>query len=140
MSNLTPFQILDGGIATELERRGHDLNDDLWSARLLLEHPDEIVAVHSDYLAAGADIITSCSYQATVTGFKKIGVDATEAQQLIVDSVKLAQEACREFAAANPESSPKLVAAGVGPFGAALADGSEYSGNYQLGTVWTWIH
>lgn len=131
LNEIKPFQILDGGLATELENRGHNLNDDLWSARLLLEQPDEIVAVHRDYLDAGADIVTSASYQATVGGFEKIGVNGEDAQGLISRSVDLARQACQEFLSTSP-TVPVKVAAGVGPYGAALADGSEYTGDYPL--------
>ena len=125
-------QILDGGLATELEKRGHNLDDDLWSARLLIEHPNEILAVHREYLDAGADIVTSSSYQATVDGFVKLGKQKSEAEQLITRSIKLAQQACHEFASVNPSESSKQVAAGVGPYGAAQADGSEYTGAYRV--------
>lgn len=129
---MTSFRILDGGLATELERRGHDLNDDLWSARLLKEQPDEIVAVHRDYLDAGADIVTSSSYQATVSGFQKFGVSREDAQDLIVQSVQLSKQACREFESEHPAGLARQVAASVGPYGAALANGSEYTGVYGL--------
>lgn len=123
---------MDGGLATELEKRGHDLNDDLWSARLLLEQPAEITTVHRDYLEAGSGIVTSASYQATISGYRQAGVARSEAEQLIVRSVALARQACQDFAIANPNCLPRKVAAGVGPYGAALADGSEYTGNYDL--------
>ena len=98
----SPFkniQILDGGLATELENRGHNLNDELWSARLLVDQPEEITAIHSEYLEAGADIVTSASYQATIKGFAQLGKRRSEAEKLIVRSVKLAQHACEKFAA-----------------------------------------
>ena len=117
--------ILDGGLATELERRGHDLSDAMWSARLLLDDPEALRDVHADYLDAGADVVVSASYQATVEGFSRLrDLDEGMAQDLIRRSVRLACEARGDRAA--------LVAASVGPYGAALADGSEYTGSYDL--------
>ena len=118
--------ILDGALATELEARGFDINDELWSAKALIEAPELIKAVHLDYLQAGADIITSASYQATIEGFMRSGLSHDKAADLIRLSVKLAKEACKGF-------TNKLVAASIGPYGAYLADGSEYSGDYPIG-------
>ncbi len=127
--------ILDGGLATELEARGCDLDDDLWSARVLLEDHDLIRAVHRDYLEAGADCIVSASYQASVDGFRRRGLSEEEAAQLVVKSVELAIEA-RDAFWANPKNRTNrlrpLVAASVGPYGAYLADGSEYGGRYGV--------
>ncbi|MEO8229563.1 MAG: homocysteine S-methyltransferase [Chloroflexota bacterium] len=129
--------ILDGGLATELERRGNDLSDPLWSARLLIEAPGEIVAAHLAYFRAGARVATSASYQASFEGFGARGMDRLKATELIGRSVELAREARRQHRA---ESSPArdgrepslFVAASVGPYGAVLADGSEYRGDYRL--------
>ena len=118
--------VLDGGLATELERRGADLRDRLWSARLLLEDPDLIREVHGDYFAAGADVAISASYQASFDGFAERGLSRSRASELMRRSVELAREA----AAAAGED--RLVAASVGPYGAFLADGSEYDGRYDL--------
>ncbi len=115
--------ILDGGLATELERRGADLRDALWSARLLLEDPDLIRAVHADYFAAGADVAISASYQASFEGFAERGLDRERAAELMRRSVELAREAA---------GGDRIVAASVGPYGAVLADGSEYVGRYGL--------
>lgn len=127
--------ILDGGLATELEQRGHDLSDDLWSARLLLEAPAAIRQLHTDYLAAGADCIISASYQATLPGFRRRGLNEDEAAALLRLSVQLALEA-RDAFWAEPENRRgrlrPLVAASIGPYGAYLADGSEYTGDYRL--------
>ncbi len=106
--------LLDGGLATELEARGHDLSDRLWSARLLLDAPEEIRAVHRSYLAAGADCVVTSSYQASTAELRRCGADP---RAVLLRSVALAKGA-------------PLVAAGVGPYGAALADGSEYTGRY----------
>src|SRR6185503_14630032 len=89
--------VLDGGLATELERRGCDLRDPLWSAKVLVDEPERIREVHLDYLRAGADVITSASYQATFAGFARRGLGQEQAAQLLVQSVRLAQEARAEF-------------------------------------------
>ena len=65
--------LLDGGLATELEKLGHDLNDSLWSARLLSANPEAIYKTHFSYLDAGADCITSATYQASIPGFVGAG-------------------------------------------------------------------
>ena len=124
--------VLDGGLATELEARGHDLSDDLWSARLLLDAPEALADVHSAYLEAGADCVVSASYQATLEGFRRRGVGATEARECLRLSVALAGDARDAFwKTAPPGRCRPLVAASVGPYGAALADGSEYTGRYD---------
>ena len=137
---ITPFLqrqgalILDGGLATELERRGCDLSDEMWSARLLRDDPDLIRQVHLDYYWAGADCCTSASYQATVSGFMGRGLPAEAARDLIRLSVSLVSEARDAFWAAqtDPRRLRPIVAASVGPYGAYLADGSEYTGSYDL--------
>ncbi len=130
-----PALIIDGALATELERRGCNLKDDLWSAKILLEQPEKIKEVHYDYFKAGADCAITASYQATIAGFMKRGLSETDAIDLIQKSVRLAVEARDEFWAdeANRVGRSKpFVAASVGPYGAFLADGSEYRGNYGL--------
>lgn len=138
---LTPFLeqqgtlILDGGLATLLEARGHDLRDHLWSARLLRDDPQAIVDAHSDYLQAGADCIISASYQATIPGFMRAGLSRTEAVDLLQRSVILARQARDAFWQKEAPRGGRLrplVAASVGPYGAYLADGSEYTGAYGL--------
>jgi homocysteine S-methyltransferase len=119
--------ISDGGLATELEARGHDLSDPLWSAKLLADAPQEIVAVHATFFRAGAAIATTASYQASFDGFAARGIDRNEAAGLLRRSVELAK-AARDEARADG----LIVAASVGPYGAALADGSEYRGRYGL--------
>lgn len=121
--------VLDGGLATELERRGHDLSDDLWSARLLRDDPAEVVATHAAYFAAGARVATSASYQASFEGFAAAGLDRAEAERLLRESVRLA---ARARDAAEDDGVPRWVTASVGPYGAVLADGSEYRGDYGL--------
>ena len=126
--------ILDGALATELEKRGANLNHTLWSAKLLIENPALIKQVHLDYLHAGAAIITTASYQASFEGFAKEGYSKKETEQLMNLSVTLAREAIDEFLNTTPsaQSQAPLVAASIGPYGAALADGAEYRGNYNV--------
>jgi homocysteine S-methyltransferase len=129
-----PCVILDGAMATELEARGCDLHDPLWSAKVLLETPDLIREVHADYFAAGADCAITASYQATFQGFAQRGLSTDESADLMRLSVKLACEARDQFWNRNRSSSrvKPVVAASVGPYGAFLADGSEYRGDYGL--------
>lgn len=124
--------VIDGALATELEAHGCDLEDPLWSAKVLLEQPQLIKQVHRDYFDAGASIAITASYQATPQGFARRGIGEEDALDLVALSVRLADEARREHAAANPDGKPLLVAGSVGPYGAYLADGSEYRGDYTL--------
>lgn len=128
------FLILDGGLATELEARGYDLNHPLWSAHLLLKDPKAIRDLHLDYLHAGADCIISSSYQASIPGFLARGISKDGGRSLLKKSVELAREARDEFCERSHDqiSLPPLVAASVGPYGAFLADGSEYVGRYEI--------
>ena len=118
--------IADGGLATELEARGHDLSDALWSARLLVDAPQEITAVHAAFFRAGATIATTASYQASFDGFAARGIGRDDTVRLLRRSVELAKNARDDVGGAGQ------VAASVGPYGAALADGSEYRGRYGL--------
>jgi homocysteine S-methyltransferase len=125
--------ILDGALATELERRGADLFDPLWSAKLLIEAPALIQAVHRDYFAAGADVATTATYQATFAGFRGRGLDHHATVRLLRDAVALAATARDEFWSTPANRTGRrrpLVAASIGPYGAMLADGSEYRGHY----------
>ncbi|MDQ1052738.1 homocysteine S-methyltransferase [Arthrobacter sp. SORGH_AS 212] len=122
----------DGALATELEVRGCNLDDPLWSAKVLLEQPGLIRDVHRDYFAAGARIATTASYQATPQGFAGRGMTEQEALDLVALSVQLAGEARRDHLAHHPEAGPLFIAGSVGPYGAYLADGSEYRGDYAL--------
>jgi homocysteine S-methyltransferase len=129
------FAMLDGALATELENRGADLDDDLWSAKVLIEAPEMINEVSYAYLLAGADIIATATYQASFEGFEKAGIDRSHASSLMQLSVDLAVLARETFwsSAENRRFRLKpLVAGSIGPYGACLADGSEYSGNYGL--------
>ncbi|CUR59321.1 putative homocysteine S-methyltransferase [metagenome] len=118
--------LLDGGLATLLERHGHDLSSHLWSARLLRDDPAAIERAHREFFAAGAEVATTASYQVSFEGFGAEGADRDEVEQLLRRSVALA-------AAARDAVAPDgWVAASVGPYGAVLADGSEYRGDYDL--------
>jgi len=117
--------VLDGGLATALEHAGHHLGDELWSARLLRDDPGAIQAIHRRYLEAGADCLTTASYQASFPGFASAGMSRPEAVALLVRSTELARGAVGSL------SSNALVAASVGPYAAYLADGSEYTGRYD---------
>jgi homocysteine S-methyltransferase len=125
--------ILDGGLATELEARGFNLSDRLWSARLLLSAPDAIEDAHLAYFRAGARLATTASYQASVEGFAGAGLDRAGAVRLIGLSVQLANAARDRYRAESGDDGPLLVAGSVGPYGAMLADGSEYRGDYDPG-------
>ena len=125
--------ILDGAMATELEKHGADLKHALWSAKLLIENPSLIKQVHLEYLKAGAHVITTASYQASFNGFEKQGYSKEKATELMKLATRIAIGAREEVQKSNDIQSPfPLVAASVGPFGASLADGSEYRGNYGL--------
>jgi homocysteine S-methyltransferase len=123
--------VLDGGMSNQLESAGHDLSDELWSARLLAEQPEAITEAHLAYFEAGANVAITSSYQATFEGFAQRGVSHERAAELIGLSVELAREAARR-AGAKGVREPLWVAASVGPYGAMLADGSEYRGRYGL--------
>jgi len=124
--------ILDGGLATQLESMGFDIDGALWSAKLLASNPRAIVDAHRAYLAAGADCIISASYQASRKGFGLIGKTPEEADALIASSVELALQARQEFMAENTATDrAPIVAASVGPYGATQNDGSEYTGIYN---------
>lgn len=124
--------IIDGGLSNVLEAQGCDLNHKLWTARLILEQPEAIVNAHLRYLEAGANIITTSSYQASVKGLMEEGIDEQEAISVLLKSVTLAEEAVERFMKSSADSGRPLIAASIGPYGAYLADGSEYTGAYGL--------
>ena len=111
--------VLDGGLATELEARGFDLADPLWSARFLVEAPEALSAVHREYVRAGAECVIAATYQATLEGFRKRGLSEEESRARFHLAARLARE-----------SGAAWIAASVSPYGATLADGSEYTGDY----------
>ncbi len=122
--------VLDGGLATRLEARGHDLSDPLWSARLLLDEPDEVEAAHRDFVRAGARVVTTASYQLSADGLAAVGRDPGDLADALTRGVGLARAATEEASATD--GTRRWVAASVGPYGAACADGSEYTGAYGL--------
>src|SRR5438067_9543928 len=136
MNPIAPFLdkhtvvIVDGALATELERRGADLRDPLWSAKLLLDNPDLIRQVHYDYFVAGADVATTASYQATIPGLMARGLNRAQAADVLRLSVRLAREARDEFWRAHAGRLKPLIAASIGCYGASLHDGAEYRGDY----------
>ncbi|MFE5599761.1 homocysteine S-methyltransferase [Streptomyces coelicoflavus] len=123
--------VLDGGLSNRLEAAGHDLGDALWSARLLADDPEAIVRAHLAYFEAGADVVITSSYQATFEGFARRGIGAERAAELLALSVESAREAARRARVGRP-GRRRWVAASAGPYGAMLADGSEYRGRYGL--------
>lgn len=127
--------VLDGGLATLLEARGHDLSSALWSARLLLDDPGAVRDAHVEYFAAGAQVATTASYEVSASGFAAAGLDAAQADEALVRSVRLAREAVDAAASGPGPDRPRWVAASVGPYGASLADGSEYRGDHGLGVA-----
>lgn len=130
--------IVDGGLATELEWRGYDLSDELWSAKYLLENPAALKQINLDYLQAGADCVTSATYQATLPGLMRRGLSHQEAVDLLIFAIDLACAARDAFWADETNRVNRLrplVAASIGPYGAYLANGAEYTGAYDLDTA-----
>jgi homocysteine S-methyltransferase len=131
--------ILDGGLASTLEARGFDTSGALWSARALADAPDLLRQVHGDFCRAGADCIATATYQATVPGLVRAGHSERVAHELLGQAVAVALSArdgaVRELGAeiGSGRRCRPLVAASIGPFGAYLADGSEYRGDYRVG-------
>ncbi|WP_411081062.1 homocysteine S-methyltransferase [Streptomyces sp. cmx-18-6] len=123
--------LLDGGLSNQLEAQGCDLSDALWSARLLADAPEQIEAAHLAYLRAGARVLITSGYQATFEGFARHGIGPDRAEALLARSVELARRAGDAARRADP-GREVWVAASVGPYGAMLADGSEYRGRYGL--------
>ena len=136
--NILQYQktvVIDGAFGTELERKGFNINDALWSAKFLMENPLAIAEVHRDYLRAGADCVTTASYQASFEGFMKKGMSENEAYALIQSAITIAQDtrdAFWEEIRHETHRQKPLVAASIGPYGAFLADGSEFRGDYGL--------
>lgn len=128
--------LLDGGLATQLEAQGCDIGNALWSASLLTTDTQAIVDATRAYLDAGAECIATASYQASRDGFASLGLSAREADELMLLSVELAKRARDEFLAGYPNCEyVPLIAASIGPYGAALHDGSEYTGSYGVGAA-----
>jgi homocysteine S-methyltransferase len=128
--DLSGLHVLDGGMATELERKGFNLAGPLWSAHVLDTSPQAIAAVHCDYLEAGADCLLTASYQVSAEGFRQIGRDSPDdaAADALRASVAIAEMARSEYRASSPRKV--WIAASLGPYGAMLHNGAEYHGNY----------
>ena len=124
--------LIDGGLSNQLESQGCDLNHPLWTAKLIQEDPQAVIEAHLAYLNAGAKCIATMSYQASRMGYEQIGIDNVQADELIIKSVDLAAQAVGIFMKEHPQASKPLIAASMGPYGAALADGSEYRGDYEV--------
>ena len=127
--------ILHGALGTELEALGYDISGKLWSAKYLLEEPSIIQDIHETYIAAGADLVTTSSYQATLPGLQEVGLSEAEARAVIAQTVDLAKAARdRVWASISDAEKSKrpypLISGDVGPYAAYLANGSEYTGDY----------
>ena len=131
--DLNGLHILDGAMATELERRGFNLDGPLWSARVLESSPEAIAEVHRAYLEAGADCLLTASYQVSAEGFQQIGYDPEDAVQAadraLRASVAIAERVRSEYYSTSPRRI--WIAASLGPYGAMLHNGAEYHGNYE---------
>ncbi|WP_338231211.1 homocysteine S-methyltransferase [Companilactobacillus muriivasis] len=130
--------VVDGAMATELEKHGVNTDSDLWSAKALIENPEAITAVHESYFQNGADVATTNTYQANVSKFMELGFSESESENLVIKAVELAKKARSNYFDSLPKDVRQkraphpLVAGSVGPYGAYLADGSEYTGDYNL--------
>ena len=124
--------LLDGGLSNQVEAQGANLEHDLWTAKLLDENPNEIINAHLSYLEAGARILLTSSYQASIKGLLKAGYNEHRAIELLLLTVSLANEAIKRFKNASNNNENIFKGASIGPYGAFLADGSEYHGNYGV--------
>lgn len=124
--------LLDGGLGTELERRGHTQLGKLWSAALVRTNPAAIREIHREYMDAGAKIITTATYQAALPTLRSIGLHRAEAEDFLRDAVALATRERDRFVHRHAGHYRPLVAASVGPYGASLANGAEYTGDYDV--------
>ncbi len=129
--DFSALRVLDGALATELERRGCDISGPLWSAHVLDSAPNAIAAVQLDYLRAGADCIATASYQVSAHGYRELGRDPIEAERALRQSVRIAQQVREEYTHESPRRT--WIAASLGPWGAALHNGAEYHGRYDIG-------
>lgn len=130
--NLSYPVIIDGGLATVLEDLGCNLNHKLWSAKIIDENPRAVVEAHKLYINAGAEIIATASYQASIAGLTENSYSRTEAIATILKTVALAKQAIEESKEEKPDLKLPLIGGSIGPYGAYLADGSEYRGNYGV--------
>jgi homocysteine S-methyltransferase len=127
-SILRGVRVLDGGMASELEYLGARIDGPLWSAHVLEDAPEKVVAVHRAYIEAGAECILTASYQVSRMGYAEIGLAADRADAALLRAVELARTAAAKF-----PGQRVVVAASLGPYGAALHNGAEYHGNYNCG-------
>jgi homocysteine S-methyltransferase len=140
MLDLTGLRVLDGGLATELERAGCDLASPLWSGEVLRTHPEKVLAVHCSYLEAGADCLLTASYQLSAMGYREIGLTTAAAQQAvrlaIRQSVALAEQARRDYMQNEIPAGRKprrvWIAGSLGAYGAVLHNGAEFHGRYEI--------
>ena len=123
---LRGVRVIDGGLASELEYLGARIDGPLWSAHVLEDEPDKVLAVHRAYIAAGSQCIATCSYQVSRMGYAEVGLAPERADAALLRSVDLARAAAAEF-----PGRKVLVAGSLGPYGAALHNGAEYHGNYE---------
>ena len=122
--------VLDGAMSTPLEKLGADTNNDLWTTKALIDNEELVYEVHKMYFEAGADLIITDTYQANVQAFEKVGYSEKEARNLIKKAVKIAQKARDDYE--NRTGKHNYIAGTIGPYGAYLANGSEYRGDYEL--------
>jgi homocysteine S-methyltransferase len=128
------IRVLDGAMATELERRGADISGPLWSAHVLHHYPETITAVHLDYLRAGASCISTASYQVSAFGYRELGQDRVAAERMAAEALRQSVELGEQARARYARESPRRIwiAASLGPWGAALHNGAEYHGRYTI--------
>lgn len=132
MTNTIYPLLLDGGLSNVLQEQGFDLNHKLWYGQLLETNPEAVIQAHIEYLKSGAKCIITSGYQSSIPGFMANGFDKTSAENLIIKSVTLAEIAVHQALKSGIINDKPLIAASVGPYGAYLADGSEYRGNYGV--------
>lgn len=128
--DLRTLRVLDGGMATELERRGCDISGPLWSAHVLDTTPHMITEIHLDYLRAGADCISTVGYQVSAKRYAELGRPAADATHALRESVALAARARAQYS--TEDSRSVFIAASLGPYGAALHNGAEFHGRYNI--------
>ncbi len=129
------IMVIDGSMSTALEHLGADLGTDLWTAMTLARQPELVRQVHIDYFRAGADCGITCSYQATVPGLMRHGFSREAAEEVISNAVRIFLDARDAWWNGEGEAAGRaypLCLAGIGPYGAYLANGAEYTGNYGV--------
>ena len=129
--DLSRIHVLDGGMATELEWRGCNIYGPLWSAQVLDTSPGTIQQVHLDYLRSGADCISTVSYQVSAMGYAELGRPREDAARALRLSVEIAEAAREQYGRESDRAV--VIAASLGPYGAALHNGAEFHGRYEVG-------